>query len=306
MAKNMYIKGYKTYLRLERALSENTVSAYLHDVQLLFAYLEKEKPQSAVKEISQDDLTGFLDYVNDMGLGSYSQSRVISGIKSFFGYLMLENVIQTDPSALLDSPRLGKKLPDVLSEEEILQLLRSVDLSEPLGQRNRAILETLYACGLRVSELVNLRLSDLHLRDGVLSVTGKGNKQRLVPVGKDAQKHLELYLRQVRIHLQPKKQAENIVFLNRRGDKMSRQMIFLLIKKQAEIAGIHRHVSPHTFRHSFATHLIRHGADLRAVQEMLGHVSISTTEIYTHLNDTDLKNAILKYHPLNHIGKGDK
>ncbi len=299
MAQNMYTRGYKTYLRLERALSENTVEAYLHDVQLLFSFLEKEKPGVEIRKVTHDDLTDFLVFVRDMGLGSYSQSRVVSGIKSFFGYLMLERVTETDPSALLDSPRLGKKLPDVLSEEEILKLIGSVDLSEPAGQRNRAILETLYACGLRVSELVNLRLSDLHLNEDMLRVTGKGNKQRLVPVGRDAKKHLQLYIHHSRVHMHPAKEAENIVFLNRRGKKMSRQMVFFIVKQHAEKAGIRKRVSPHTFRHSFATHLIRNGADLRAVQEMLGHVSISTTEIYTHLDDSDLKKAILQYHPLN-------
>ena len=299
MSQNMYIKGYKVYLQLERALSENTVAAYLHDVQLLFSFLEKEKTHVALKKVTTDDLHAFLEFIHAMGLSAYSQSRVVSGIKSFFGYLMLEKIINTDPSAMLEAPRLGKKLPDVLEEEEIIRMLQSVDLSEPLGQRNRAILETLYACGLRVSELVNLKRSDLFLKENMLRVTGKGNKQRLIPLGEGAKKQLQLYLQQVRIHTTPRKEAENIVFLNRRGGKMSRQMIFLIIKKQAVKAGIHKTVSPHTFRHSFATHLIRRGADLRAVQEMLGHVSISTTEIYTHLNDTDLKNTILRFHPLN-------
>ena len=299
MRQNIYIRGYKTYLQLERALSANTVEAYLHDVQLLFSFLEEKKPHLPVTQIKAGDLHDFLGFIHNMGLGAYSQSRVVSGIKSFFGYLMLEKIIDTDPSALLETPRLGKKLPDVLEESEIEQLLRSIDLSGPLGQRNRTILETLYACGLRVSELVNLKLSDLYLNENMISVTGKGNKQRLIPVGESAKKQLNIYLRQIRIHLMPKKEAQNIVFLNRRGGKMSRQMIFLIIKRQAAKAGIHKTVSPHTFRHSFATHLIRRGADLRAVQEMLGHASISTTEIYTHLNDTDLKNTILRYHPLN-------
>ncbi len=299
MNQKIYTKGFKTYLQLERALSENTVDAYLHDVRLLFSFLEEEKKAIHIQEITSDDLHAFLGFIHDMGLGSYSQSRVISGIKSFFGYLMLEKVIENDPSALLETPRLGKKLPDVLEEDEMIKLIQSVDLSEPLGPRNRTILEILYACGLRVSELVNLKLSDLHLNENMISVTGKGNKQRLVPIGEGAKKQLTIYLQQVRIHTAPKKEAENIVFLNRRGGKMSRQMIFLIIKKQVSRAGIRKTVSPHTFRHSFATHLIRHGADLRAVQEMLGHASISTTEIYTHLNDTDLKNTILRYHPLN-------
>ena len=229
----------------------------------------------------------------------FRSSRVVSGIKSFFSYLILEKIIETDPSALLESPKLGKKLPDVLSEEEMMRLIQSVDLSEPLGERNKAILETLYACGLRVSELTNLQLSDLHFNQVIIFVTGKGNKQRITPIGENARAQLQTYIYQVRTHVTVHKGAENVVFLNQRGGKLSRQMIFLMIKKQVEKAGIRKSVSPHTFRHSFATHLVRNGADLRAVQELLGHVSINTTEIYTHLNDADLRNAILKFHPMN-------
>ena len=299
MSDHPYIKSYAVYLRLERALSDNTVDAYLHDVRLFFSFLESEFPKTTVSQVTQEHLRRFLEFIEDTGLAAYSQSRIVSGMKSFFSYLMLEKMIKTDPSALLESPRLGKKLPDVLDEKEILQFIQSVDLSEPTGQRNRAIFEVLYGCGLRVSELVNLKLSDLHLPQEIISVTGKGNKQRFIPIGDEAKKHLLLYLETSRIHFPVKKAAENIVFINRRGGKMSRQMIFLLVKKQAEVSGIRKKISPHTFRHSFATHLIRNGADLRAVQEMLGHVSISTTEIYTHLNDTDLKQTILRYHPLN-------
>lgn len=295
----MYSKGFKAFLQLERALSENTVMAYLHDVSLLFSFLQAKKEQLQITDVTPDDLRDFLQYINEMGLGAYSQSRVVSGIKSFFSYLMLEKIIDTDPAALLDSPKLGKKLPDVLSETEMATLIQSVDLSEPLGERNKAILETLYACGLRVSELTGLKLSDLHFNEEIIMVTGKGNKQRMIPVGDSARKQLLTYIQQVRVRIAPRKGAENIVFLNQRGSKLSRQMIFLIVKKLVEKAGIRKTVSPHTFRHSFATHLIRHGADLRAVQELLGHVSISTTEIYTHLNDTDLKNTILKFHPLN-------
>lgn len=303
MKENMYLKGFKAYLQLERALSGNTVAAYLHDTKLLFSYLISEKHNLSIKNVHPEDLRDFLQFINEMGLVAYSQSRVISGIKSFFSYLILEKIIDTDPAVNIDSPKLGKKLPDVLSEEEIKILINSIDLSEPLGERNKAILETLYACGLRVSELTNLKLSDLHFNEGIIFVTGKGNKQRLIPIGESAIKQLQTYIQHVRNHNIPANNAENIVFLNNRGGKMSRQMIFLIIKKQVEKAGIHKKVSPHTFRHSFATHLIRHGADLRAVQELLGHVSISTTEIYTHLNDTDLKNTILKFHPLNRSKK---
>ncbi len=299
MKENMYAKGFKVFLQLERALSENTVAAYLHDITLLFSFLEEEKQSLSIKDVTADGLRDFLQYINRMGLEACSQSRVVSGIKSFFSYLILEKIIDTDPSALLESPKLGKKLPDVLSEEEMMILIQSVDLSEPLGERNKAILEILYACGLRVSELTGLQLSDLHFNEEIILVTGKGNKQRLIPIGESARTQLQTYIQQVRIHLTARKEAENIVFLNQRGGKISRQMIFLIVKKQAEKAGIRKSISPHTFRHSFATHLIRHGADLRAVQEMLGHVSISTTEIYTHLYDTDLRNTILKFHPLN-------
>ncbi len=299
MKENMYSKGFKAFLQLERALSENTVKAYLHDVSLLFSFLQVKKGQLFIKDITSDDLRDFLHYIIEMGLGVYSQSRVVSGIKSFFSYLMLEKIIATDPAALLESPKLGKKLPDVLSETEIDTLIQSVDLSKPLGERNKAILETLYACGLRVSELTSLKLSDLHFNEEIIIVTGKGNKQRMIPIGDSAQKQLLTYIQQLRVRIAPRTEAENIVFLNQRGGKLTRQMIFLIIKKQVEKAGIRKKVSPHTFRHSFATHLIRRGADLRAVQVLLGHVSISTTEIYTHLNDTDLRNTILNFHPLN-------
>jgi len=299
MKENMYAKGFKVFLRLERALSENTVSAYLNDVHRLLSFLKKKKHGQSVKDVTSDDLRDFLQYINERGLGAYSQSRVVSGVKSFFSYLLLEKIVDVDPSALLESPRPGKKLPDVLGEEEMKNLIQSVDLTEPHGERNKAILETLYACGIRVSELTNLQLSDLHFNQEIIFVTGKGNKQRIIPIGESARKQLQTYIQQVRIHITPRNGEENILFLNQRGGKMSRQMIFLIIKKQAEKVGIRKNISPHTFRHSFATHLIRHGASLRAVQELLGHVSISTTEIYTHLDDTDLRNTILKFHPLN-------
>ncbi len=299
MKENMYIKGFKAFLQLERALSENTVTAYLHDANLLFAFLLDEKENLSIKDVSSNDLRDFLRHITEMGLGAYSQSRVVSGIKSFFSYLVLENIVAVDPSALLESPKLGMKLPDVLSEMEMKTLIQSVDLSEPMGERNKAILETLYACGLRVSELTNLQLSDLHFNQEIILVTGKGNKQRIIPIGESARKQLLTYIHKVRVCISPRKEAENIVFLNQRGGKMSRQMVFLIVKKQTKKAGINKNVSPHTFRHSFATHLIRNGADLRAVQELLGHVSINTTEIYTHLNDADLRDTILKFHPLN-------
>ncbi len=299
MKENMYAKGFKAFLRLERALSENTLAAYLNDVHQLLSFLKKKKHGQSVKDVTSDDLRGFLQYISERGLSAYSQSRVVSGVKSFYSYLLLEKIVDVDPSALLESPKPGKKLPDVLGEEEMKNLIQSVDLTEPHGERNKAILETLYACGIRVSELTNLKLSDLHFNQEIIFVIGKGNKQRIIPIGESARKQLQTYIQQVRIHITPRNGEENIVFLNQRGGKMSRQMIFLIIKKQAEKVGIRKNISPHTFRHSFATHLIRHGASLRAVQELLGHVSISTTEIYTHLDDTDLRNTILKFHPLN-------
>lgn len=296
----IYQKGFKSYLQLERGLSENTITAYLHDTDLFFSFLENKKPQLTIKQITLADLREFVEYINDMGLGSYTQSRVISGIKSFFSFLVLENEVETSPATLLESPKLGFKLPVVFTAEEMTKIIETVDLSEPEGERNKAILEILYGCGLRVSELINLRLSYLHLNEDIIRVTGKGDKQRLVPLGKSAKKQLMTYITKVRVGITPQKGAEDIVFLNRRGGKLSRQMVFIMVRKQAEKAGIHKTISPHTFRHSFATHLVQNGADLRAVQELLGHVSITTTEIYTHLNVNDLKNSILKFHPRNH------
>jgi len=298
---NSYKNGFKSHLQLERNLSGNTISAYQHDVALFLQFLTERRPSLDIREVSLSDLREFVMEVHQMGLGPYSQSRVISGLKSFFNYLTLEKIIATNPASLLKSPKLLNKLPVVLTEEDILSILENVDLSEPQGERNKAILEILYGCGLRVSELIDMRLSNLHLKDEIIMVTGKGNKQRLIPIGAAARKQLNTYLRQVRSRQTPHKNALDIVFLNRRGGKLSRQMIFLMVKKQAEKAGIHKNVSPHTFRHSFATHLVQHGADLRAVQQLLGHVSITTTEIYTHLDTNDLRETILRYHPQNRI-----
>jgi integrase/recombinase XerD len=291
--------GFRIYLQLERGLSDNTLSAYLHDVDLLIGFLSDEKKEKKMQDLTLNDLRDFVEYINEMNLGVSSQSRIISGIKTFFRYLLLENVIRIDPSELLDSPKIGSKLPEVLALSEIEQLIDCVDLSSPEGERNKAILEALYGCGLRVSELINLKISDLHFKEDIITVTGKGNKQRLVPIGASAQKQISIYKDQVRNHIVPQKNAEETLFLNNRGGKLSRQMIFILVRNLAEKAGIRKTISPHTFRHSFATHLVQNGADLRAVQELLGHVSITTTEIYTHLNEKDLRNAILKYHPRN-------
>jgi len=291
--------GFKTYIRLERGLSENTITAYMHDVDLLFDFLISQKGGESLSNINYQDLKDFIAFINEMGLGSYSQARVISGIRAFFKYLDLEQAIDNDPSELLESPKLGTKLPDVLDLQEIIKIFNAIDLSLPEGQRNRAIVETLYGCGLRVSELINLKLSELYFNESILSVTGKGNKQRFIPVGDEAKKSILLYLKYDRVKISSTKGNEDILFLSRRGGKISRQMIFIIVKNLVEKAGIHKKVSPHTFRHSFATHLVQNGADLKAVQDLLGHASIITTEIYTHLNREDLRKAILKFHPRN-------
>jgi len=303
MNQSIYTKGFKSYLQLERGMSQNTVVAYLYDVGLLFSFLNEECKSSLITEVTTSDLKDFIGFINKLDLGPYTQSRVISGIKAFFRYLILEKIITHDPSEMLESPKLGRKLPDVLTADEVEKIINSVDLSKDEGERNKAIFETLYGCGLRVSEVINLKISDLHFKEGIILVTGKGNKQRLVPVGKAAEKQITTYLTQVRPSLQVSKQDIDTLFLNRRGKKLSRQMIFYIVKNQIETVGINKNISPHSFRHSYATHLVQNGADLRAVQELLGHVSITTTEIYTHLNREDLRRAILDFHPRNKVKK---
>ena len=291
--------GFRTYLKLERGLSDNTVAAYLHDVDLLTDFLIRHRQSVGFDKVSYEDLQHFVRFMTEGELGVYSQARIISGIKALYKYLELEKLIVVNPAELLDTPKLGRKLPDYLEYEEIEKLFEVVDLSLPEGQRNRAMLELLYGCGLRVSELINLKISDLYFEEGILSVVGKGNKQRLVPFGKMAAKQVKLYLENERAKASPRKEFENLLFLNRRGGRLSRQMVFLIVKSLAEKAGIRKKISPHTFRHSFATHLVQNGADLRAVQDLLGHASIITTEIYTHLNKEDLRKAILAFHPRN-------
>ncbi|MBU3928996.1 MAG: site-specific tyrosine recombinase XerD [Bacteroidetes bacterium] len=291
--------GFKTYLQLERGLSVNTLEAYLHDVDLFLRFLEESGQTSGLKAIKLDDLQDFVGFITEMELGPASQARVISGIKAFFRYLVIEKLVETDPTELLQSPQMGMKLPEYLTIDEIELLIAQIDLSSSQGERNKAIIETLYGCGLRVSELTNMRVSDLHLKEGIISVTGKGDKQRLVPLGSMAEKQINTYLKQIRVHVSPKKGSEDVLFLNIRGTMLSRQMVFLVVKELVQKAGIKKRVSPHTFRHSYATHLVQNGANLRAVQELLGHASITTTEIYTHLNIRDLRKAILKYHPRN-------
>jgi integrase/recombinase XerD len=297
MAWDLYIKQYESYLKLERGLSENTVQAYIHDVVLLEQFFQSIKREVEALHVTTVDLQDFLEYVNQLGMSVHTQARMISGLKSFFKYLLFEELIDTDPTALLDTPRLGRKLPDTLDFHEIEQILASFELSTPEGQRDRTMIEVLYSAGLRVSELINCRISNIYFDVGFMRIVGKGNKERLVPLGKDAIKHLKIYIEEVRVHVNVQPGHENFVFLNRFGKQISRVSVFTMIKRQVQAAGIRKKVSPHTFRHSFATHLIEGGADLRAVQEMLGHESITTTEIYTHLDRDYLKQVLKEFHP---------
>jgi len=292
-----YTKGFNAFLKLEKSLSQNSVEAYGRDVDKLVQYLEYHQLNLQPGDIQLSHLQDFLKWINQLGMSARTQARVISGLKTFFKYLLLENTIRTNPAELLESPRTGRVLPDTLNIEDINRLFEAIDLSTPEGERNKTILEFLYGCGLRVSELTNLKISDIRFSEGFLSVIGKGNKQRLVPVGSSAMKQLDIYLHQVRSHIDIQKGQEDFIFLNNRGKKLTRVMIFYIVKSLAEKAGIRKTISPHTFRHSFATHLIEGGADLRAVQEMLGHASITTTEIYTHLDRDFLRSNILQYHP---------
>ena len=292
-----YTKGFNAFLKLEKSLSQNSVEAYGRDVDKLVQYLEYHQLNLQPGDIQLSHLQDFLKWINQLGMSARTQARVISGLKTFFKYLLLENTIRTNPAELLESPRTGRVLPDTLNIEDINRLFEAIDLSTPEGERNKTVLEFLYGCGLRVSELTNLKISDIRFSEGFLSVIGKGNKQRLVPVGSNAMKQLDIYLHQVRSHIDIQKGQEDFIFLNNRGKKLTRVMIFYIVKNLAEKAGIRKTISPHTFRHSFATHLIEGGADLRAVQEMLGHASITTTEIYTHLDRDYLRSNILQYHP---------
>jgi len=292
-----YIKDFVSYLKIEKGLAENSILAYQHDVDKLKEFASSKS--SLPDQLSYDDLKQFLSTLYDLGLSARSQARIISGIKQFYGFLLLENLIKEDPSELLEQPKLGRKLPEVLTIEEIDSLLAAIDLSKNEGHRNRAMLETLYSCGLRVSELVGLRFSDLFFEEGFIRVIGKGNKERLVPVSPQVQEGIDIYQQHIRNHLNIQKGSENIVFLNRRGAQLTRVMVFTIIKNLAESIGLKKNISPHTFRHSFATHLIEGGANLRAIQEMLGHESITTTEIYTHLDQRFLRDAILSFHPRN-------
>ncbi len=294
---NSYKKGFKAWLQLEKSLSENSVEGYMRDVDKLTQFLQNENNIKAPNEIVLADLQRFIQWIGELGLIATSQARIISGIRSFYKYCLIEQIITADPSALLDVPKTKRKLPDVLSFHEIENIITQIDLSKPDGGRNRAILETMYSCGLRVSEVINLKISCLYTDVGFIRVIGKGNKERLIPIGTDAIKYINLYKQNIRVHQTIQNGFEDILFLNKHGKNLSRIMIFYIIKDVASKAGITKNISPHTFRHSFATHLIEGGADLRAVQEMLGHESITTTEIYTHLDRDFLRTTLQQFHP---------
>jgi len=293
------IKGFGDYLRLERSLSTNSIEAYTNDILKLHQYISISGLETKPQEVNYDLLQKFILYINQLGLNDRSQARIISGVKAFYKFLLMEDLIHESPAALLEGPKLQRKIPDVLSIEEMQEVLHAIDMSAPHAQRNRAILETMYACGLRVSELTNLKLSNIFQEQGYIIVIGKNDKERIVPIADEAIKHIELYMQTERREITIQKGFEDFLFLNRRGKSLTRVMIFTLVKKYVAAAGINKTVSPHTFRHSFATHLVEGGADLRAVQEMLGHESITTTEIYTHLDKKFLKETILLYHPSN-------
>ena len=292
-----YKKGFKAWLQLEKSLAGNSVEAYLRDIDKLTDYLQATQKLVTPQELELEDLEKFVQWVSELGMTVTSQSRIISGLRSFYAYCYMEQIVTLNPTALLETPKQKRILPDTLSFDEIESIIAQIDLSKPEGGRNKAILETLYSCGLRVSELVNLRISCLHLDIGFVRVIGKGDKERLVPIGSDAIKYINIYRNDIRVHISIKPGQEDFLFLNRRGSKLSRVMIFILLKELAKKAGIVKNISPDTFRHSFATHLVEGGADLRAVQEMLGHENITTTEIYTHLDREYLRNTLHQFHP---------
>lgn len=292
-----YIKQFGDYLKLERSLSDNSIQAYVRDVEKLNQFIELNYKGVSPLAITSKHLQGFLEFINELGMSTHSQARILSGLKAFYKYLLFEELLDKDPTSLIEGPKIGRKLPDTLEYLEIEKLLVAIDLSTPEGARSRAMIEVLYSSGLRVSELVELKIANVYYDLGFLRVVGKGNKERLVPIGREALKYLKIYLDQIRVHVPVKKGYESHVFLNNRGTKISRVTIFTTIKKLASLIGLKKSISPHTFRHSFATHLIEGGADLRAVQEMLGHESITTTEIYTHLDRDYLRQVIQEFHP---------
>jgi integrase/recombinase XerD len=292
-----YKKGFKAYLRLEKSLSANSIDAYVRDIEKLTQYMEIKGTRRQPGELTLEDLQAFVRWIAELGMSDRSQARIISGLHAFYAYCRLEEICTQDPTELLEAPRLRRSLPDVLSPEEIENMIAAIDLSKPEGGRNRAIIETLYSCGLRVSELVNLKISQLYLDIGFIRVIGKGDKERMVPIGQDAVKYIRIYKDDIRVHIPVSANCADILFLNRRGQRMTRVMIFYIIRDLAAKADIRKTISPHTLRHSFATHLVEGGADLRAVQEMLGHESITTTEIYTHLDRDFLRDTLRRFHP---------
>ena len=291
------IKHFSDYLRLEQSLSDNTINAYCHDIEMFREFLEEKKGSHSVTEISHHDIEDFFAQLYDLGIAASSQARILSGLKSFYRYLIQEKVCEEDPTLLVSSPSIGRHIPEVLSYEEIVSMMETIDLSQQFGHRNKAIIEVMYGCGLRVSEVISLNISDIYMKDEFIRVVGKGDKERLIPIGKKTLNELMLYIRGERLHQEIKAKYSDKVFISARGTSLTRQSVFLLVKSLAEKAGIKKTISPHTLRHSFATHLLEGGADLRAVQQMLGHSSISTTEIYTHVSDEYLRQVIMEYHP---------
>jgi len=293
---NNALQDYQFYLKIEKGLAKNSIDSYSSDIKKLILYLEENKITVSPISITKENIQQFI-YAASKKINARSQARLLSGLRNFFNYLIFEDYIEENPTSLIETPKIGRKLPDVLSEKEIDILINAIDLSLPQGERNRTILETLYSCGLRVSELTNLQLSDLFFEEDFIRVIGKGNKQRFVPINKLTQKYINFYVRTIRIHIKIQKNFEDTVFLNRRGKNLSRVMIYTIIKNLAIKTAIKKKISPHTFRHSFATHLLKRGADLRAIQQMLGHESITTTEIYMHLDKSFLKTVLDNFHP---------
>ena len=297
MLDKLLIKHFLDYLRLEQSMSDNSIVAYAHDIEMFMQYLSNIKDCILLKDIRQEDIEGFFAYLYELGLSASSQARILSGIKKFYSYLTQEKIVVENPTLLLSSPSVGRHLPDVLSYKEICAMIDAIDLSQQFGHRNKAILEVMYSCGLRVSEVITLKISNIYIQDEFIRIIGKGNKERLVPISHSTLKTLGLYINGERVHQEVSSKHTDTVFINKRGTGLSRQMIFLMIKDLAEKSGIKKNIGPHTIRHSFATHLLEGGADLRAVQQMLGHSNISTTEIYTHVSDQYLREIISAFHP---------
>ena len=297
MLDKLLIKRFLIYLRLEQSLSDNSIYAYTHDIELLMQYLDSINHSKLLKDIKQENIEGLLAHLYELGLSASSQARILSGLKKFYSYLIQEKIVEENPTQLISSPSIGRHIPDVLTYEEICSMIENIDLSQQFGHRNKAILEVMYGCGLRVSEAISLKISNIYINDEFIRIIGKGDKERLIPISQSIIKTLNLYIEGERKTQKINPKYTDTLFINRRGSSLSRQMIFLIIKDLAEKAGIKKNIGPHTIRHSFATHLLEGGADLRAVQQMLGHSSISTTEIYTHISDQYLREVISLFHP---------